>query len=92
MLKPIFFLINSETLYAKYRRQNLWNIFRLLQWDTKNTQRDILEIRNEDIERMKKINTAIKKLENEEKSNLISTENNNEEEKSHERISCQKTI
>ena len=25
MLRPMFYLINKETLYLKYRRQNLWH-------------------------------------------------------------------
>ena len=58
MLNPIFFLVNNEILYLKYRRQNLWHIFRLLQCDTSNTQRDILEIIKQDqIKNKKKLNT-----------------------------------
>ena len=48
MLRPIFYLVNNESLYHKYRRQNLYHIFRLLQCDTNNTQRDILEIIKQD--------------------------------------------
>ena len=48
MLRPMFFLINKESLYLKYRRQNLWHIFTLLQYDTGGTQEDILSlIKNE---------------------------------------------
>ena len=54
MLRPIFYLVNNESLYIKYRRQNLWHIFRLLQCDTSNTQRDILEIIKQDQIKMKK--------------------------------------
>ena len=50
MLRPIFYLVNNVNLYLKYRRQNLWNIFRLLQCDTSNTQRDILELVKQDNE------------------------------------------
>ena len=57
MLRPIFYLVNNEPLYLKYRRQNLWHIFRLLQCDTSNTQRDILEIIKQDqIKNKKKLN------------------------------------
>jgi hypothetical protein len=56
MLRPIFFLVNNESLYLKYRRQNLWHIFRLLQCDTSNTQRDILEIIKQDQIKNKKKN------------------------------------
>ena len=57
MLRPIFYLVNNEALYMKYRRQNLWHIFRLLQCDTSNTQRDILEIIKQDqIKNKKKFN------------------------------------
>ena len=48
MLRPMFFLINTPGLYIKYRRQNLWHIFRLLQYDTSGTQNDILSIYNSD--------------------------------------------
>ena len=54
MLRPIFYLVNNESLYNKYRRQNLWHIFRLLQCDTSNTQRDILEIIKQDQIKMRK--------------------------------------
>ena len=54
MLRPIFYLVNNESLYMKYRHQNLWNIFRLLQCDTGNTQRDILEIIKQDQIKIKK--------------------------------------
>ena len=54
MLRPIFYLVNNESLYIKYRRQNLWHIFRLLQCDTSNTQRDILEIIKQDQIKLKK--------------------------------------
>ena len=54
ILRPLFFLINSENLYLKYRRQNLWHIFRLLQYDTGSTQDDILNLRKSDLERIKK--------------------------------------
>ena len=57
MLRPIFYLVNNQPLYLKYRRQNLWHIFRLLQCDTSNTQRDILEIIKQDqIKNKKKLN------------------------------------
>ena len=82
MLRPIFFLVNNEPLYLKYRRQNLWHIFRLLQCDTSNTQRDILEIIKQDQIKNKKKNNIIgnndngslfnkdkKKAENKEASN-----------------------
>ena len=59
MLRPIFYLVNNEPLYLKYRRQNLWHIFRLLQCDTSNTQRDILEIIKQDqIKNKKKLNVG----------------------------------
>ncbi len=48
ILRPMFFLINNKKLYSKYRIQNLWHIFRLLQYDTGSTQDDILEIYNSD--------------------------------------------
>ena len=48
MLRPMFYLINTPGLYYKYRRQNLWHIFRLLQYDTGGTQDDILGIYNSD--------------------------------------------
>ena len=54
MLRPIFYLVNNESLYHKYRRQNLYHIFRLLQCDTNNTQRDILEIIKQDQNKLKK--------------------------------------
>ena len=54
MLRPIFYLINSENLYLKYRRQNLWYIFRMLQYDTGATQEDILNLRKADLEKLKK--------------------------------------
>ena len=54
MLRPIFYLVNNASLYTKYRRQNLWHIFRLLQCDTSNTQRDILEIIKQDQIKIKK--------------------------------------
>ena len=47
-LNPMFFLINREKLYLKYRRQNFWHIFRLLQYDTCGTQADLLNIINTD--------------------------------------------
>ena len=60
MLRPIFYLVNNELLYLKYRRQNLWHIFRLLQCDTSNTQRDILEIIKQDqIKNKKKLNNNL---------------------------------
>ena len=65
MLRPIFFLVNNEALYLKYRRQNLWHIFRLLQCDTSNTQRDILEIIKQD------------QMKNKKKLNIIGNNNNN---------------
>ena len=65
MLRPIFFLVNNEALYLKYRRQNLWHIFRLLQCDTSNTQRDILEIIKQD------------QIKNKKKLNIIGNNNNN---------------
>ena len=52
-LRPMFYLINSEKLYIKYRRQNLYHIFRLLQYDTQNTQDDIYKLRKLDIEKFK---------------------------------------
>ena len=59
MLRPIFYLVNNEPLYLKYRRQNLWHIFRLLQCDTSNTQRDILEIiKQNQIKNKKKLNVG----------------------------------
>jgi hypothetical protein len=64
MLRPMFYLINSETLYLKYRRQNLWHIFRLLQYDTANTQEDIYKLRKSDLDRLKK------------KKNLLTNSNN----------------
>ena len=51
MLRPMFYLINSETLYLKYRHQNLWHIFRLLQYDTGETQEDILQLMANDKEK-----------------------------------------
>ena len=54
MLRPIFYLVNNESLYNKYRQKNLKLIFRLLQSDTSNTQRDILEIIKQDKIRIKK--------------------------------------
>ena len=54
MLRPIFYLINSENLYLKYRRQNLWYIFRMLQYDTGATQEDILNLRKADLEKLNK--------------------------------------
>ena len=48
ILRPMFFLINNQKLYYKYRIQNLWHIFRLLQCDTGGTQEDILDIYKSD--------------------------------------------
>ena len=58
MLRPMFYLINKETLYLKYRRQNLWHIFRLLQYDTGGTQEDILALIKSDIENKVKLKTV----------------------------------
>ena len=67
MLRPIFYLVNNELLYLKYRRQNLWHIFRLLQCDTGNTQRDILEIIKQDQIKIKKKLNNIGNSNNEDK-------------------------
>ena len=75
MLRPIFYLINNESLYIKYRRQNLWLIFRLLQCDTSNTQRDILEIIKQDQIKIKK---KLESLGINNNSNYIINNNNSE--------------
>ena len=68
MLRPLMYLINNENLYLKYRRQNLFQIYRLLQYDTRNTQRDILEMKKGDEQIiMKKLgidNKSQKKIDN----------------------------
>ena len=74
MLRPIFYLVNNEKLYIKYRRQNLWHIFRLLQCDTSNTQRDILEIIKQDQIKLKKKYDIINS-----NKNLIALANNEKE-------------
>ena len=72
MLRPIFYLVNNESLYIKFRRQNLWHIFRLLQCDTSNTQRDILEIIKQDQAKLKKNYDTINSI----KKNYIMQNNN----------------
>ena len=72
MLRPIFYLVNNESLYIKFRRQNLWHIFRLLQCDTSNTQRDILEIIKQDQSKLKKNYDTINSI----KKNYIMQNNN----------------
>ena len=76
MLRPIFYLVNNEALYMKYRRQNLWHIFRLLQCDTSNTQRDILEIIKQDQIKNKK------KLNNNNNNNIVDKEKKRSDSKS----------
>ena len=68
MLRPMFYLINSETLYLKYRHQNLWHIFRLLQYDTGETQEDILQLMANDKEKLKYIKSE--NIDDAEKENL----------------------
>ena len=75
ILQAMFYLINDEKLYAKYRWSNLWLIFRLLQYDTSNTQRDILKMIKADRIQIKKgMKNNISKIDN-----LIQDKNNNED-------------
>ena len=53
ILRPMFYLINNKKYNVKYRRQNLYHIFRLLQYDTQPTQDDIYKLRKIDIEKFK---------------------------------------
>ena len=83
MLRPMFYLINSETLYLKYRRQNLWHIFRLLQYDTTSTQEDIYKLRKADLDRLKKKKNL---LINNNTINKIILENEGENQKKNEEV------
>ena len=57
LLRPMFHMINDRILFTKYRKQSLWHLFRLLQYDTSRTQEDILEImKNEENEENKLVN------------------------------------
>ena len=57
LLRPMFHMINDRVLFTKYRKQSLWHLFRLLQYDTSRTQEDILEImKNEENEENKLVN------------------------------------
>ena len=57
LLRPMFHMINDRILFTKYRKQSLWHLFRLLQYDTNGTQEDILEImKNEINEEIKLVN------------------------------------
>ena len=49
LLRPMFHMINDKILFMKYRKQSLWHLFRLLQYDTRGTQEDILEIMKNEI-------------------------------------------
>ena len=50
-------MINDKVLFTKYRKQSLWHLFRLLQYDTNQTQKDILELmKNEQNEENKLVN------------------------------------
>ena len=49
LLRPMFHMINDQILFTKYRKQSLWHLFRLLQYDTSGTQEDILEIMKNEI-------------------------------------------
>ena len=49
LLRPMFHMINDKILFTKYRKQSLWHLFRLLQYDTRGTQDDILEIMKNEI-------------------------------------------
>ena len=53
ILRPMFYLINNKKYNIKYRRLNLYHIFRLLQYDTQQTQDDIYKLRKIDIEKYK---------------------------------------
>ena len=57
LLRPMFHMINDKVLFTKYRKQSLWHLFRLLQYDTNQTQKDILELmKNEQNEENKLVN------------------------------------
>ena len=57
LLRPMFHMINDRVLFTKYRKQSLWHLFRLLQYDTGRTQEDILEImKNEENDDNKLVN------------------------------------
>ena len=55
LLRPMFHMINDKILFTKYRKQSLWHLFRLLQYDTRGTQEDILEIMKNEINEENKL-------------------------------------
>jgi hypothetical protein len=50
VIRCIFFLISDERFTGRYRSQNFWNLFKLLQYETVPTQEDIFNLYQENSE------------------------------------------
>ena len=79
LLRQMFYLINNENLYLKYKKQNLWHIFRLLQFDTAGTQDDLYKLRKVEVEKNKKkfYENIINNMNNINNRNMNNIYNNN---------------
>jgi hypothetical protein len=47
VLRSVFYLVCDKKFQGKYRTQNFWNLFKLLQYDTVPTQEEVLQLYNE---------------------------------------------